>query len=226
MKAAFSYWSGYRDELIATGIVFCVAASGSFYMLLNSGLLPKTQVVTEENNEQVLGESDTNTQNQQVVEKIEEVPVATTNPTPSPTASTLTVISPTPTLATPAATPITAYMNGGKTFDYAKYRLALAGLRMVTDQQNQSRVFKVDAILANKAATEGLHNKLSVAIVKDGKIIIENTPLSLTESKTVMPGQQLTFTASISLIEGTDIKEIYYKPGIAGLEEVTFVVIP
>ncbi|SRR3989344_1290367 len=223
MNLLKSYWLGYRDEMIATGVVFCVAATGSFLVLANSGLLPKMGTSGEvSSQEQVLGESDSGGGNEQAGVGT-PTPSASSAPTASPAPK---ATPPTTVVATPSATPTTVFVSGGKVFEEEKFRLTLNSLRMDINAQAQTRAFRLDAVLANKTVTEGLHNRLAVAIVRNGQVIIENAPLSLSEFKTVMPGQQLTFTASVSLIEGTDVKTVFYKPGIGGLNDLEFVVIP
>ena len=55
-------------------------------------------------------------------------------------------------------------------------------------------------------------NRIKASIVKDGNIIVPEAALSLSESRRIMVGEQLTFEARMSLIEGTDVREIFFKP--------------
>ena len=75
-----------------------------------------------------------------------------------------------------------------------------------------SRTFKVDIVLANKVVEVGLKNRLSATIIKDGQVIAESAPFSLSESATAYPGEQISFTATMSLISGTDVARVKYLP--------------
>ena len=129
-------------------------------------------------------------------------------PTPKPT--------PRP-VASRSAAPIPQYNTtiieqpyglGGE-YDNDWYLLTIINPRLVV---GASRTFKVDVILANKVVEVGLKNRLSATIIKDGEVIAESAPFSLSESATAYPGEQITFTASMSLISGTDVARIKYLP--------------
>jgi hypothetical protein len=101
----------------------------------------------------------------------------------------------------------------GGVYEFEDFELVINSPRIVFDvQESESRTFVIDAVLRNKSVEDGLLNRLSASIVKDGNVIVPGAALSVTESRRVYPGEQLTFEARISLIEGTDVKKIFFEP--------------
>jgi hypothetical protein len=57
-----------------------------------------------------------------------------------------------------------------------------------------------------------MSNSLTASIVKDGVIIVPETAMSLSETAIIKPQEKISFQARLSLIESTDVREIYFKP--------------
>lgn len=221
------YNSHYREELIATAVIAGILFSGSF--VLGSRTLDKNTSVPSPSPSQVLGTA--NYSDEEVAKLLNELTrtsPATPKPTKSPSPiSTLNSIQPLSTLtasgsATRSSQPIPTYANtvieqpygNGGEYDNADYRLTIVNPRLVV---SASRVFKVDVVLANKRIVAGLKNRLSATIIKEGEVIAESVPFSLSESATAYPGEQITFTATMSLISGTDVARLKYLPLIEGV---------
>jgi hypothetical protein len=207
------YHNHYKEELIATAVLMAVVVTGSFvvaYRVMQKPQIPVTD-------QQVLG----TTKEEAELERMLREALATPTPKPASavtpiTSPALTAINP-PSLGTPSAANIPTYNNtvieqpygNGGEYDNADYRLTIANPRLVV---SASRIFKVDVILANKRIQAGLTNRLSATIIKEGAVIAESVPFSLTQSATAFPGEQISFTASMSLIAGTDVARLKYLP--------------
>lgn len=220
------YNSHFREELITTAIVAGILFSGSF--ALGSQSISKN-VSTPPNSSQVLGaETYSEEEVQKLLAELTKTPVAT--PKPQKGISPITQTSPLQPIQTPLAsssasrsattTPTYSntvieqpYGNGGE-YDNLDYRLTIVNPRLVV---SASRTFKVDVILANKRVALGLKNRLSATIIKEGEVIAESAPFSLSESATAFPGEQVSFTATMSLISGTDVARLKYLPLVEGV---------
>lgn len=217
---------GYGDELIATGLVLAVALTGSFFLLSQIKPIPttpKSETValaspSPSSSSQVLGTQSQVTNPEEMV----ELSIPTPSPSPTPTPIVIAAVAASPT---PDPNQVAEYLVAAdKDFDTDKYLLTLKNLKM-SIKGGTFRSFKFDAILANKSVTEGLKNQLSVKIVRDGNVVTDNAYVSVSESKTVMPGQKLTFSATISLIDGTDVASIKFNPITGGAAAVEYVVV-
>jgi hypothetical protein len=192
-----NYWSSFRDELIATSLVLVVAVGGSFF-ILNRLVAPKKVEFTpteaaSEITKQVLGQ-----QSDQAVETTVTV------------APTLKAIIPTPT-----DNPYTSevfYGTGGM-YQYEGYTFSLNSPRIQFDaRETNARKLLVDMVLTNNNISAGLQNSVTATIIKDGVVIVPQAAMSVTETKIVLPGETLNFQAKLSLIEGTDVSIISFKP--------------
>lgn len=218
-----NFHSGFKDELVTTGLVVAITVAGSFYFL-SSVIIPSAHEKSV-----VLGLSDepeshtqppTPTSNpansatsiSQFSEQ-ETEPSTTPSPSPSP--------SPTPS---PTATPNSVEIPYGanQVFENDSYKLSFSSPVLVV---TQSRLFKVQVVLANKSVSQGFTNNLYARVTRDGQTIIEAAPMSISEVKTVKPGEQITFTATLSVIEGTQIDRISFKPG-SGIVDTNFTLAP
>lgn len=203
---------GFRDELLATGLVMLISVVGSYYVIhLRLNKPGQAPVVVLD--EKVLGAKEETGQDRQdsgesTIEQAIKVDVESEEAEPTPTPTPPSSNTPKPS-ATPNQVEIQYGINEEFENDY--YIVSFSNPRLVV---GNSRVFKVDVVIANKAVeTEiGLHNRLHARIEREGEVIIEQAAMSNTEIKQIKQGQQLTFTASISLVSQTDISRIYYKP--------------
>lgn len=226
MKKTFkmmrNHYQGYKDEMIATGVVLAIGVVGTFFVLSQVKPIPKPEEVSSEN-QQVLGaQTDTTTNVQPESETGTPIPTLTPIPTPPPTPTPQVVIAE----STPTATqePEAEYLVADdKEFENDKYILSLKNVRMYI--KGSIRTFKVNVVLANKSASEGLPNRLTVAIVKDGNEIASSAYMSISEAKTVKPGEKITYSASISLIAGTDVEKLMYHPTADGVDGVEYQII-
>jgi hypothetical protein len=71
----------------------------------------------------------------------------------------------------------------------------------------------VDIVVKNTSITEGIDIRLTASIVKDGKTIFKADALSIPDSRGLGIGEKLSTTASLPLIDGTDVQELVFKPG-------------
>jgi len=201
------YGSNFKDEIVATALVLVVTAIGSFYFI--DQLLSQQSQNT--NQSQILGlqtESTTTdslsapeTSNTLPSPQPTSTPTATTSPTPSPT------LTPSPTI-TPAVVEIP--YGGSQQFENNDYILSFTDPRLIV---SSSQIFKVNVVLKNKKVEgDGLSNNLNVTIVKDGSIVSDSVPMSISETVKIKVGEQITYTASLSMIQGTDITKITFVP--------------
>jgi hypothetical protein len=212
------YETSFREEIIATALLMGVVITGSFLLVYRSIHKDPESLLTVKNEEAVLGKSteeDAKTIKDAIDTAIEEV-IPTPTPKPvvqktTPSSSQSATMSPlynTSVIEQP-------YGTGGE-YDTTDYRLTLINPRLVI---GTTRTFRVDVILANKSVQQGLKNRLSALIIKEGDVIAESAPFSVSESATVMPGEQITYTATMSLISGTDVARIKYLPLVDGIPE-------
>ena len=198
-------WQQYRDELVTMGLVFVISAVGIFFMT-SRFLAPEPSVSSTAQaplptQQSVLGEQST-----------------TTPPTPT---YKLGIITPTAGVASSAATPTPAQVpyGAGRSYAYENYQIEFLDPRLIFENGAERRRFVIDVVIKNISVVSGIKNSLAAAIVKDGNVIVPEAPLSLSESKLILPSQQLSFTARLSLIEGTDVVTLTFAPD--DLEPVT-----
>lgn len=198
------FWKSYRDELIATGLVLGLSVVGTFFI---AGRLqtpqdqeekaPKTSKSSEvKETEAVLGQ----TIQEAIEEAVDDSPPPTIAPLPTPT---------------PTISPLDAEVSYGVggSYKFEDYEVEIKGPKLVFNTQtSESRTFVTEVVIRNKTIKEGLLNRLTVAVIKDGNVIVPKAAMSVTESRRIYPKEQLTFQARLSLIEGTDVKTIDYKP--------------
>lgn len=200
------YKSNFREELIATAMLMGLVITGSFILAYRSINQPKQPELSIDSEAEVLGT--TKTLEKEVNGVINEL--VTPAPTPTPKLSLKPIASSSATQTPQYNTTIIEQPYGlGGEYDNDLYRLTITNPRLIV---SSSRTFKVDIVLANKALEEGLKNRLSATIIKDGQVIAESAPFSLSESATAYPGEQISFTATMSLISGTDVARIKYLP--------------
>lgn len=226
------YNSHFKEEMIATAVIVGVLFSGFFLVGSRSVLKSTTEPNPSPTTTNVLGSTTYSEQElQKILEELTQMPPSTPSPVtkilPPPSANPIQSIGDNQQLSiTPASNsaklPIPLYPNtvieqpygNGGEYDNADYRLSIVNPRLVV---SASRVFKVDVVLANKRIITGLKNRLSATIIKEGEVIAESAPFSLSESATAYPGEQISFTASMSLIAGTDVARLKYLPLVEGV---------
>jgi hypothetical protein len=193
VERRFNLWGGFRDELVATAMTLSLVVLGSFILterLVNRGSIAEASAVpTPEAITQTLGVSD----------------VA---PTPLPTLTALTA----PSFASEGAVVFSEVPYGrDEDFDYADYAIRFRNPRIMYDSKtNTKRKFIVDVMLKNKLVADGIPVKMYASIVKNGVVIVPNAALYIPGTGTVAVGLEGTYQASISLIDGTDVREIKY----------------
>jgi len=213
------YDTHFKEELVATAILMGVVITGSFVVAYRA-LQPSPEVKSTASS-QVLGVTGEDAQIEALVREILASPTAKPKPIDSPLATITPAAA--PISSTSATTPPTynntiieqPYGNAGE-YDTLDYRLTIANPRLVV---SASRIFKVDVTLSNKRIATGLKNRLSATIIKEGAVIAESAPFSLSQSATAFPGEQITFTATMSLIAGTDIARLKYLPLVDGVAD-------
>jgi hypothetical protein len=203
-----NYWSDYREELIATSLVLVVAVGGSFFILhrLVSPTPPQTPALSQPQASQEIADVINQNRQAQVLgnQTTGETPVVTGTPSLAPTVP-----------AQPTGDPyLTEVFYGtGGLYQYDGYKLGLNSPRMVIDARDtSSRKLVIDMVLTNNSVASGLQNNLTGTIIKDGIVIVPQAAMSVTESKVVMPGETFNFQAKLSLIEGTDVSIISFRP--------------
>lgn len=213
------YNTHFKEELVATAVLMAIVISGSFVVAYRS--LQKNNPDNLVADKQVLGVSQSEDELNQLLHELSQTPTPRPPSTPTPTSTPKPQVQP---ISTQSATLLPSYNNtiieqpygAGGEYDNADYRLTILNPRLIV---STSRVFKVDVTLANKRIENGLKNRLSATIIKDGVVIAESVPFSLSESATAYPGEQITFAASMSLISGTDVSRLKYLPLIEGVAD-------
>ena len=208
-----NYGSGFRDEMVATAFVLVVTVTGSFFLLNKIQISEQTSTdgnkevlgVSEASNEAI--ENHTETSKKNIVSSVSDnkpfVP-PTVPPTPPPTPSP----SPTPS-TTPQPAVVEIPYGSSQEFENAEYIISFSNPRMIV---GESRKFKVDVVLANKSVpNEGLSNALLATISRNNQVVATDVPMTLSDAKNVHIGEQLSFEASLSMIEQTDINTITFR---------------
>lgn len=208
--------SGFRDELIATALVLTVTIGGSFYLLHRFGMTEDE--VGQQGSSLVLGVQsgeDASGQSSAGVANVGASPTPSPSPSPTPT--------PTPTPSPTTQTLVEIPYGSDQTFENADYKITFADPKLIV---GTARKFEAQVVLANKSVEgEGLTNAILATITKEGQVVADNVPMSLSETKPIKIGQQLTFTATLGMIEGTEITQLQFKP-IGGVAPTTFSVSP
>jgi hypothetical protein len=203
-------WDSFRDELIATSMVFIIAMAGSFYF---AHKLTQPPVTTPD-----VPPEPTQTQAQAAMQEMVKVlgeQSEETSPTPLPTPTPAETSEQMPPLPSPTGDPYytEVFYGVGGLYDYDSYRLEITSPRIVFDARNiSSRKMIVDMVLYNKTVEPAMSNKVTASIVKDGVVIVPETAMSLSETVFIKPQEKITFQARISLIESTDVKQLFFKP--------------
>ncbi len=200
----YNLWAGFRDELIATAMTLSLLVLGSFIVTERIFVHPKAKqspsqpsaVASVAPSPQTLGVQDT-------------------APTPSPTLSSLQRVTLDNLMASEGARVYSEVPYGENGYvEFPGYVVSFKDPRIGFDKTtNLKRQMLVDIEIFNRSIAEGIDVRLSASIVKDGKVIIQDAALSIPESRALAMGEKLTTTAKLSLIEGTDIRELKFKPG-------------
>lgn len=207
---------GFREEMIATAVIISITVMGSFILL---GQFTPNQKKTKS---AVLGstsqQSETPTHTKPTEQNQNDVsnnPELETMPTPTPTPT----VTPTPT---PDQQKRTIPYGVDQEFENDYYKVTFSNPRVIA---GTSRLFKVDVIVANIAVDAGIKNTLKAGLTLNGNNLSSTAPMTASETQTIMPKQQLTFEASISLPENVDIDEVIVEPGNE-LPEITYKLAP
>lgn len=221
----YQFSKGYREELIATTAILMLVSLASFYGMYQLAPTQKTQVLGVEDQaddepEVIAPESDTQestqpSRDQQArLEEIFNQPATeSASPTPQPSPSdTSTGSSETETDQTeePPETEVEIPYGAGQEYENDDYIITFDNPRLVV---TQSRTFYVNVVIANKDIEAGIDNVLSARLTDDqDQVITDTAPLSLSEIAKIMPGEQLSFQASLKLPEDSQLTRISYKP--------------
>lgn len=193
---------GFRDELLATAGVMIVLTCGSFWFL-SRVMTPAPTVVLDS--------------------PAEPIPLAAaTEPEPQLVLGTTSENQPSqPQITTPEPSPTPALVGGltlpygaSQTLETEGYLISFEEPRLEMTAGNK---FAVKVVIANKSVSAGIDNyPLTAAVALDDSILAPSAPLTLSERKTIMIGEKLTFTASLTLPEKTSIESISYTPTTFG----------
>jgi len=208
--------SDFREEIITIALGVTVVVAGTFFMF--SKVLPQSKSndnlvwVDEATLKKLESQSETDVLKTggQVKSAIDENGENETTPRPTSRA--------TPEGNTEIDTRVEIPYGTSEKFDNEYFILSFSNPRVV---MGNSKVFTVEVVLANKSVEGGLANRIHATVKKDGTVLIEAAAMSSSEVKLVYPGQKLTFTASISLIEQTEVSTVIYDPG-TDLPRVTY----
>lgn len=213
--------SGYSQELVTTGIVVGLTILACFGLL--GWLYHQESSSSNESATPVLGITivDSPSGTSSPKQAVEEDTVSTRNNLPS---NNQTVTLPTPTQtppllnqSSPSPSPITSSPSPGprtpygvdQVFDYPDYTISFANPRL--EGRTQS-TFKVDVILRNHLISNGIDNTIFGVISREDEIITTRAPLSLSTITRLLPDQQASFSASISLPESTQLDQLIFSP--------------
>lgn len=195
VERRFNLWGGYKDELVATAMTLSLVVLGSF--ILTERLIGRTRNSSDEilvptAQPQTLGVSDI-------------------TPTPLPTVNSLM----NPSTASEGAVVYSEVPFGENgDYDFAEYTISFRNPRIVFDAKtNSKRKLLVSLWIKNKIIVEGIGTKINASIVKDGVVIVPNAVMHIPDSRLLTVNEEGVFEASISLIEGTDVRELKYIPG-------------
>lgn len=205
----FGIGRGFRDELLATALVLVVAISGSYFFLgkllvddsrqdpeLVLGAIEKAMDEANETDEVVEGENSANTDE---TEGVVDTTTASPSPEPSPSPSPKQIVN---IVEIPVGLP--------EKIENDFYMMDFSDGRIIT---SNTRKYAVKIVLANKIIEDGIKNSPVKAVIKkDGKVLTADAPLRISEIATVKPGEQITFSASINLMEGTQVEKLLYRP--------------
>lgn len=199
-----NFGSSFRDEMIATALVISVTVMGSFV------ILSRLTVSNSKPTNQILG-SQTEQAEAPTTQPISDqtnslLPLQTSTPTPQPTMAITATPSASPT---PQITNVEIPYGSAQTFENEHYIVEFNEPKLII---KTSRLFRIKVVIANKNIDEGISNSLLGTVAKDGEIISAQAPLSLSETATIMPGQKLTFYASLSVPENMTLNRITYVP--------------
>ena len=202
--------SNFREEVMAIGFSLVITVVASFF--LYSRVFAPTNPKPDPS--KVLGQQDSQTQSDVAFEAIEST--STPQPTPSP----IVVSTPTPTPAAtleptpiPTSDPNSITINYGQdqVFENDNYAIAFSEPKLTV---GDSKIYSVEIVLANKTVTAGINSKkIFATVIKGETIMTEEAPMTISESKIVMPNQKLTYTAQLSIFQGTDISKLVFEPG-------------
>jgi hypothetical protein len=194
VEKRFNLWGGFRDELVATAMTLSLVVLGSF--IFTERLINRDTIVKEVNSAASPSESQT-------------LVAQDVSPTPLPTLLPLT-----PSTASEGAIVYTEVPYGQDgDYDFAEYTISFRNPRIVFDAKtNSRRKLMVSVWIKNKIVVEGIESKLTASIIKDGVVIVPNAALHIPSSRLLGANEEGTFEASISLIEGTDVRELKYAP--------------
>lgn len=193
VERRFNLWGGFRDEMIATAMTLSLLVVGSF-ILTERTINPKSFLFSTKSTPsatpQTLGVSD--------------VAPAVIEPTPQPTLS-----PPTP----PVDLAEVVYGQDGD-YDFEGYSISFRNPRITFEAKtNAKRKLWVNIWVKNKSIAEGIVTKLTASIIKDGEVIVPTAALNIPNPRKLNLGEEVSFEASLSLIEGTDVRELKFKPG-------------
>lgn len=209
MLGTNKFVNSFREEIVTTGMVMIVTVWGSYYIL---GRLLNNKPVSEgvSVDESVLGAIDKRLGEKQKEEEdtsgsiIYQESEKTTDSSPQPTTAPTKTPSPSPLVTEISYRPSKDYENDDFFISFNRPRLMVGS----------SRSFMVDVVLMNKAVTgPGLLNRLYATVLKDGDIIVQEAVMSSSEIASLKVGERISFTASLSLIEGTEVSQIIFVPG-------------
>lgn len=196
---------GFGDELITTGLVLTVVVGGSFFVM--SRLFRPVPRVVSENDEVVMGAQDAAGGQGRGLAEDSRASYELASPT--------ALVSPSPSTS-PTKTPssevnvVEIPYGPDQEFENDFYYLRFINPRLIS---GASLIFKVDVELGNKTAEGGVHNRIHATVVKDAEMVIEKAAMSNTEITQVNAQEKVIFTASLSLIQETDIEKLIYEPG-------------
>lgn len=203
-----SFWNSFREEVLATSMILVLMVIATFF--LAGRLFPSTdepEELVEVDRKEVLA-----AQINEAVSAIDGSVQDTDEPENDLQASPIPTQAPT---LTPLDTEVAYGLEGQYVFD--DYELILGNPRIAFNLQNaDSKRFVVNVQMKNISLTQGLPTALKVEIIKDGTIIVPEAAMSVTENKILSQGESATFEASISLIDGTDVRRLLFEPLGAG----------
>ncbi len=220
-----NFLRSFQEELITTGLVMIMAVGGSYYFLdlafqdtgrveglmVDESALAEVEQAKREELNQAGGAKFEQADGAELSQELETPrPSPTIQPTARPTAS------PTPNWIEIPYRPNREYENDDYLLSFSRPRVMVGN----------GRIFQVDVQLLNKGIDgDGLYNRLVATVLKDGEIIVQQAAMSNSQVKVLEVGEKVTYTASLSLIEGTDVSQVIFDPG-ESLPQVTYQVKP
>lgn len=198
--------TNFRDEMIMTASVIGITIVGSFFLL--------SQFVSSESKPgdsetMVLGsQTEANTEIDINNESVTQIAAPTATPLPSPVATPTPTPTPKPT---PTPTPASVEISYGssQSFENDNYLIDFNDPRLIV---GSSRVFKMTVVISNKNVTDGIDNEVFGVLSLDGEVIGGEAPLTLSEKKKILPGEKLTFTASLTVPGDMMLDKVTYQP--------------